>query len=94
MPTEAKGNDPVPVSVVVVLSLLLLLYTIEMLNVQSGTMFETKQKLRTFAYIWNKSNMMLNVSTSVSTSVIIYIIYNRRLTVKSKLWQIKDVSKS
>ena len=51
MPTEAKGNDPVPVSVVVVLSLLLLLYTIEMLNVQSGTMFETKQKLRTFAYI-------------------------------------------
>lgn len=54
MPTEAKGNDPVPVSVVavvVLLSLVLLLYTIEMLNIQSGTMFETKQKLRTFAYI-------------------------------------------
>ena len=65
MPTEAKRNNPVPVSVVVVvLSLLLLLYTIEMLNVQSGTMFETK--LRTSAYIWNKSNLMLNVSTSVS----------------------------
>lgn len=68
MPTETKGNNLVPVSVVVVmvLSLLLLLYTIEMFNIQSGTMFETKQKLRTFVYNWNKSNLMLNVSTSVS----------------------------
>lgn len=46
MPTETKGNNLVPVSVVVVmvLSLLLLLYTIEMFNIQSGTMFETKAK--------------------------------------------------
>lgn len=53
MPTEAKGNVPVSMAVLVVVTVSVsaaaLLFTMEMLSIQSEAVFETK--VRTFAYI-------------------------------------------